>query len=323
MNYNIFIVSSPLQLMNAIEATNYFKTNNNILLLLYTDNTKVVNQMKKIVHFVQWEKIISLLLPQKIIDKVTFTYDINNYFKNIDTSKIDKIFVGEYRSDHVNHIVNFFKNKNIYLLDDGLAQVSYHKEISNESFKVKIKRLIYSLLLYKLAKIKYTFFTIFDIKNEKVIKNRYGFFKKYIQDKEVGNSVYFIGQPLVELNIINEDDYKKELSKIINFYSNKKFIYILHRREDEKRTKKLSIELNFEYKVFDNLIELEMITSKIVPSDFATFYSTAIVTLPSFISEVEYRVFRTKNEMIHQKFVENISNTYKELKKMDLRIEQL
>ena len=323
MKYNIFIVSSPLQIMNAIEAVDYFKTSNHILIILYTDNKKQLSQMKRLLKFIDWYTIEYIPLPQKSIDKIIFSKNIYHSLKFIEKDKIYKVFVGEYRSDHVNHIVNTLSDKNIYLLDDGLAQLSYHNEMGDQSYKVKVRRLVYKALFYKLQKINYTFFTIFDIQNEKIIKNNYSFFKKYISDKQIENSIYFIGQPFVELGIMREENYKKSLAKIIDFYKEKKFTYILHRREKIENIKKLSLELNFEYKIFDNLIEFEMITSKIIPSEFATFYSTAIVTLPSFISQAEYRVFRIQNEMIRQDFIKDTSNTYKELKKMGLRIEKL
>ena len=323
MKYNIFIVAGPLHIMNAIEAVEHFKTQNNILIILYTDNQKQLNQMKKLLKFIDWHRIEYIPLPQKSIDKIIFSKNIYHSLKFIEKNKIDKLFVGEYRSDHVNHIVNSLINGEVYLLDDGLAQLNYHKEINQQPYKVKVRRLIYKFLFYKLKGIKYTFFTIFDIPNEKIIRNNYSFFKKYIGSKEIENSIYFIGQPLVDLAIMSKENYKKELIKIIDFYKGRKFIYILHRREEIENIKNLSLELNFEYKEFDNLIELEMINSKIVPSHFATFYSTAIVTLPSFILEVEYRAFKSKDEIINKNFITNISNTYKELEKMGLKVELL
>jgi len=323
MKYNIFIVAGPLHLMNAIEAIEYFKSKNNILIVLYTDNKQQLSQMKKLLNFVNWHTVEYIRIPQNIIDKLFFVNNIANSLQTIQKDKIDKLFVGEYRSDHVNHIVNTLSNKDIYLLDDGLAQLNYHNEMNLQPYRVKIRRVIYQALFYQLERINYTFFTIFDIKNEKIIKNNYNFFKKYIRDKQVEDSVYFIGQPLVELGIMSEENYKKSLSKIIDFYKGRKFIYILHRREKVENIKEFSLKLNFKYKLFDNLIELEMIMSKIVPSDFATFYSTAIVTLPCFISETEYRVFRTKDNIIHKNFIDNISNTYQELEKIGLRVVQL
>jgi hypothetical protein len=309
--------------MNAIEAIEHFKTHNNILLVLYTGNEKQLSQIKKMINFSDWQTIKYILLPLKVVDKLVFSKKIDSSLKFIEKNKIEKLFVGEYRSDHVNHIVNSLTNQNIYLLDDGLAQLNYHKEIGEQPTKVKARRVLYKCFFYNLKPIKYTFFSIFDIENEKIIKNNYTFFKKQIGSKKIENSIYFIGQPLVELGIMSKENHKKELNKIIDFYKAKEFIYILHRREEVENVKKLSIELNFKYKEFDSLIELEMINSKIIPSSFATFYSTAIVTLPSFILETEYRVFRSQDNIINKKFINNISNTYKELNKMGLKVELL
>jgi len=323
MRYNIFIVAGPLHIMNSIEAIDYFKTQNNILLILYTDNQKQLNQMEKILSFIDWYSIKYIPLPQTAIDKIFFAKKISTLLNDINKDSIDKIFVGEYRSDHVNHIVNFFQNRDIYLLDDGLAQTDYHQGVSSQSFRVKIRRFIYKILFYKLNPIEYTFFTMFDIENEKVVKNSYNFFKRYIENKTIKESVYFIGQPLVEMEILTKDIYKNELSKVINFYGTKEFKYILHRREKEENIKKLSDELNFQYIEFENLIEVEMLNSKVVPSDFATFFSTAIVTLPNFIKESKYRVFEINNRYLNKKFVDEIISSYEEFKKLGIKIESL
>ncbi|CAA6819447.1 MAG: Unknown protein [uncultured Sulfurovum sp.] len=323
MNYNVFIVSSPLQVMNAIEAVEHFKTQNNILLVLHTGDKKHLNQMKKMFNFSDWDDIEYILLPLKIVDKIVFAKTINDALAFMKKKKIEKLFVGEFRSDHVNHIVNSLETQAVYLLDDGLAQLNYNEEVSQESVQVKVRRAIYRLLFYKLKTIKYTFFTIFQIKNEKIIPNKYNFFRKQISNKKIENVTFFIGQPLVELGIMSQENYKNELIKIMNFYKEKEFIYISHRREKIANVQELSLALNFTYKVFDTLIELEMINATIVPSSFATFYSTAIVTLPRFIPKAEYTVFKSQEAMINKNFIVNISNTYKEFTRMGLKVEQL
>lgn len=318
--HNIFMVTSPLQLMNAIEAIEHFKTHKNILVILYMER-KSLSQIKKLIDFIDWEMIKYIPLPKSNRDRLFFAKTVHDRLKEIKKREVNSIFVGDYKSAHLNHVVNFFKTQKIYLLDDGLAQLNYHHEMRNETYKVKIRSMIYKLLFYKLDVIDYTFFTIFNIPNEKVIKNNYDFFKKNIQSKEIKNSVYFIGQPLVELEIMSVENHKKELVKIINFYKAKDFIYVLHRRENEEHIQQLALELDFEYKVFDTLIELEMINALFIPSDFATFFSTAIVTLPNFIKNAEYRVF--KSQEYNDEFKEHIFNAYKSLEEMSLRVEEL
>lgn len=324
MKYNLFIVSSPLQIMNAIEAVEHFKTQNNILLLLSSENKNQLIQMNHLIKFMDWLRIEYVsTLSYKGINRLFFTRVITRQFKYIKNYEIDKLFVGDYRSEHLNHMVNYFGNNDVYLLDDGLNQLGYSKYLQNQSYKFKIRRLIYGLFFYNLSKIKYTIFSIFTIENEKTIKNNYTFFKKYINTKVMEKEVYFIGQPLVELNIIDEKCFKKELIKIINFYSKNLFIYILHRKENEEKINKLSKELNFEYKKFNNIIELEMINSDKIPSDIATFYSTAIITLPSFIKDPIYRTFKIKSEYIDKSFIPIIENIYKEFEHRKIEIKLL
>jgi len=323
--YNIFIVGSPLQLFNGIEASHYFKTTNNILLLLHVCEEESIAQIEKLLNFMTWSDVIYISIPKQQRESITFPSKLKKILKEIPLgNKIEKIFVGEYRNDYVTHIIHSLNNKNIYLLDDGLGQINYHQKVNHFSYKSQIKKIVYKhLLFYKLKKIKYTFFTIFNIENEKYIKNCYEFFKQSIAKKDIVNTVYFIGQPLVELNILSETEYKNELSKIIKFYRGKKFVYILHRRQDKQKIHNFSKELNFEYKEFENLIELEMINSTTIPSDFATFFSTAIVTLPHFIQEAEYRVFRTENKYINKKYLPSIKVAYKEFSDIGLKVEEL
>ncbi|HFU75314.1 MAG TPA: hypothetical protein ENK91_09050 [Bacteroidetes bacterium] len=320
--YNLFIVSSPLQVMNAIEAVEHFKTQNNILLILSTENTNQLTQMNQLLTFIDWFRVEYISpLTYKGINRFFFPRLISHQLKDIKNYKIDKLFVGDYRSEHLNHIVNYFQHKDVYLLDDGLNQLSYHKYILTPSYKLRIRRFIYKAFFYKLSKVKYTMFTMFTIKNEKVINNNHSFFKKYINTKIIEDKVYFIGQPLVDLKIMSEENFKKELLKVILFYSKKRFIYILHRKEDGERIKKISNEFNFEYKKFNNVIEIEMLNSKKIPSDFATFFSTAIITLPSFIKDAKYITF--KSQYFNNNVVDTIEDIYKEFEERNLKVESL
>ena len=321
----LFIASSPLQLLNCIEAIYYFNTKNNVLLLLHTKDEIVLSQMKQLLFFVNWKEVVYILLPQKTIDKLLFAKRINSLLYKFPKDKIEQVFVGEYKSNHVNHIVNYFKNNKVCLVDDGLSLLGYDIYTQENRNKDKFVKLIYSFLFYKLNRIEYTFFTIFNIMQPSVIKNNYNFFKKYIEEKESKELVYFIGQPLVELSMVNQEKYRYELNKILNFYKHMEFIYILHRREKEEFIKQLSNELNFEYRRFENLIELEMIYSENIASDFATFYSTAIMTLPHFFENSTYHAFKIEDSSFTDKdshFL-NLNNCYIEFSKNNIKVKEL
>lgn len=326
-SYNIYIVSSPLQLLNAIEAVNHFKTQNNILIISHIEDRVSLSQIKKLLIYVSWDEIQYISLAKTKIEKLFFVKKINKILSVWKEQVISKVFVGEYRSHHVNHICNYFKSKEIYLLDDGLALLSYHSRRENVELKDKAIKMIYQFVcLYKLSTINHIFFTMFELKKGKVIKNNYIFFKKYINNKKTKELVYFIGQGSLETALKNQDDYKSALIKILKFYKNKKFIYVLHRRQKDDFIKKLSLELNFEYQRFENLIELEMIFSSQTASDFGTFFSTAIMTLPKFLENSKYTAFKLdaskfKNQTVARKKI--IEDCYTEFLENNIKIEIL
>ncbi len=300
-NYNIFIASSPLQLLNCIEASHHFQTKNNILLLIQTSEKSNLFQMNKLLDKYRWDQIKYISLPETLKHRIMFTNTIKRTLEYFKKHVIGKVFVGEYRSDNITHIVNYLDANEVYLVDDGLALLNYDKNINQKSNKQKIRAIIYKLFSYKLSIINFKFFTIFDLKQDSVIKNKYTYIKQYMEEKSTDPSVFFIAQPLVELSMISENNYKIELKKVIDFYKNKQFVFILHRRQKEKIIKKLALELGFEYKLFDQLIELEMLNSSTIPSEFATFYSTAIVTLPKLLDNCTYRAFKINPQKFNKK----------------------
>lgn len=247
---NIFIVVSPLQLLNSIEAVEHFKVEDNVLLFLIADDESS-HQMKELLVYYQWDKILYIDYPKSNIDKLIFPIKLHLLINKLLSSQIENIFFGEYRSIYIQHMVNYFNCSKCYLVDDGLATLNIDKN-GNEKVKSNAILFLYKLFFYKLEKIDFTCFSIFNLKQKNVVRNNYSFIKKLNYQKEVKPVVYFIGQPIVELEMMSNYQYKLELEKIIKFYVPKKFVYILHRREEEQKIKSLALELNFHYKRFDN-----------------------------------------------------------------------
>ena len=293
---NIFIISSPLQLLNSIEAHNYFKTKNNILIIIDTNEKNNEIQISNLIPFIQWKEIIYIKLPQHNKKRALFYLDVKKALQYIKKDSIGKLFIGEYRSAHVTHIANYLNVKQIYLVDDGTAVLFYDKYIQ-KSFKHKIRVFIYKIFFYNLKNIEFTFYTSFNLEKKNCIKNEYLYTKSILNNKEYEDSVFFIGQPLVELGMISQENYKIEITKILKYYESKEFIYILHRRQKEKFIKELSEELGFTYKRFEQLIEIEMVLSKKLPLEFSTIYSTAILLLPKIIEKCKFKAFKIDNSL--------------------------
>jgi len=323
----LFIISSPLQLMNSIEAIKYFGiTKPKLLIIHIVKRDDIKKHFSRLLEFIEWDSIDYIELPQKKLDKILFPKNIKKSLNRININNIDKLFVGDYQSNHINHIVNYLDIKDVYLIDDGMAMAVYDTYLYSKPRKEKIVDIVYKFIGYRIEPIDYTFFSFFDLKEKRVIQNNFNFFRSLMSQKEIENSVYFIGQPLVEVNTLTQDSYIKALQNIIDFYSGKEFVYILHRREELSFIDKVSKELNFRYIKFDNLIELEMIFSKTIPSHFGTFFSTAIFTLPKLFDNSSYQAFRIDdNIFINQdlKFKEALDTCYQEFIDSGIEVKQI
>lgn len=60
---NLFFVSSPFQLINAMEAISYYKCKNNILILREQENILAESHIDNIIEYNDWDTIIRL--PKK------------------------------------------------------------------------------------------------------------------------------------------------------------------------------------------------------------------------------------------------------------------
>src|SRR5690606_30643694 len=175
--------------------------------------------------------------------------------------------------------------KNIVLLDDGLATFKIYTD-RNRNYKLYNSNLFGGRVVKVLKKIfqlnekrkipSLTFYTVYNLmslskcKFDKVLN-----FSMCVNNLKLDkNLVWFIGQPLVKYNILDEVTFKNELLKLKEFYQNKSidFVYILHRFEEPL------VDLDIDYQSFNKPLEdlfLNQQTS--LPGTIISFYSTALL----------------------------------------------
>ncbi len=308
--YNLYIIRSPLQFINAIEAKHYFQTKNNILYIIHSKSKVNSKHMHKILAMSEWDKVIEInrdnkknnLLTNvkhiKALKKKTFNYIFSGDIGNINTAFISSL-----------------KKRETFLLDDGTMTLISHEKVSNPNKKEKwninrfIKQNRYKLfrLNCSLQKEDINYFTIFDIhpyRNEKIIKNDFSFFRNNFLTKLTKdlNTVYFIGQNLVIENIMDEDVYIKYIKNIIQYYKDKTIIYYPHRFEKVSKNFYLLENENFIIKETTQPIEIELLTKEKYPMYIASFVSSALSSLHGIFEDTNINSFVIKqNHLNHHK----------------------
>lgn len=331
--HNLFLVQTPFQLFNAIEAKNRFHTNEkNILIIIHKGNQKNLDQINEILDYDnEWYDVIYIDFVTKI-QRFFYPIFIKSIIKKLNALKINNIYVALYRNVAA-HIINSVKHKNTVIYDDGnniFKTINFLNKNKKKSFY--IFRKIVSVLLLRKIGIDFiydsTIFTLFDIslfKNikNKIIQNDFSYFKTRIKNLDKEEDVFFIGSRMIG-NGISEDVFEASLEEVVRFYKkrNKNVKYIPHRYEEIEYLDRLSHKLKFVLTPFSSIIEFEFIMKGIDPSEVATFRSTAVDTL-QIIYNPKVRIFRIGLDKIEKIKREEFTLVYKNFENKKYEIESI
>jgi len=339
---SIFLVKTPLQLLNAVEAKHHYRLiTENCIVVLMADR-KSQSQLTNLAKGLnEWGCVVALndisLVAKnpfldnelekrnlKILSK-SFLYvwrlnKISRYLK-----EVDYIFVGYARYVYMKHFVNVTRHNKLVLLDDGHATILLAKERNDkqklvrqkQQYKHKIKcflkKSIQGLNDNDYEKLEY--FTIYDVitnNKDSVAKHNYLYLRKSLGRSNTSNEVYFVGSPISEIGILSQSDYLKHLKRVKQFYVDYKLVYIAHRRENPLYLEEITRELGIDVVHFEYPIEYQMLAVGPRPRILASFISSALDSC-SLIFEDEIEIISFKIELqdcIDKEEIENIYDAY-------------
>lgn len=275
---NLYIVESPLQVLNAFEAMHVFPANEHTLLVRYSDyseNDKQIKDTLKKLNLYTLASIKTITIngeKKSVFDIIKLLFF--RVFFNFKSKQFTKIFLGNYGSKFMQFITPF--RSSIILLDDGAGSINVQSEFTPTKF--------------------HDWFTLFDLDpfpSQIITPNTYRELHKILPNKFNQNkeTVLFIGSKISETGITAEENYLHLIKKIALRFSDKKIIYVAHRGESDLKLQQLEKISNLKVTLLDYPIELLSIYGDITPSKIVSFYSTALITL-SKIYDVETIAFK-------------------------------
>lgn len=327
--YNLFIIRSPLQLMNAIEAKEHFLTKNNILLIMH--NSAIENSAST--NSTQMQLVSNL---SKFDEKIDFYYQSKSKFsklssqakliKKLQQNNYEHIFTGDYGIINQLIIANL-KALNIYLLDDGTMTLVTHANKLHPSFRSpwgkKLKLLRYRLFGLNLNhNSTINLFTNYNIKphsSEEIVPNNYNYFKKtYTQNAVIDERIYLLGQPFAISKTMTDENYINYLKKIINCYK-KEIIYIPHRAETISDQLKALVSDRFTIQKNEGPIEIVFLSKNIFPTHVVSFYSSALFNLEKIFEATTIDAIKIDDKDL-LKYKDGINLCYAEMKNTRINI---
>lgn len=297
---NLFIVRSPLQLLNAIEAKRYFNLSHSVLVIIHNTNTANSSQMESLITLSLFEEIIHVENNRSSkISKFSHQYSL---IKKLQKNDYDHVFTGDYGTINQIILANLHLNT-LYLLDDGTMTLVTHKTKLNPNHSIKWDKKI-KLLRYKLFGLKtkhqhtvhlFTGFTLQPHGSEKIVTNNYNFLKTtYLQTAQKDDSLYLLGQPMTEAKYMSDETYIDYLKRIIRHY-NKPIIYIPHRTEIISENLKALANENFILQKNEGPIEIVFLSKRIYPMHVVSFFSTALFNLKKIFDATAIEAIKFDN----------------------------
>lgn len=284
---SLYVVRSPLQLLNCYEASQrYADGGYKILLVLYRQEFDR-DQMVNLLDESNWDEIIiedfrSNLVQIKLI---------SGLLKKIDS--IGMCFLGDY-THSVNVLINLRKPQRVIWIDDGVATLQCAKLLADAKFftldKHFHKKNKITMLLEKLSRSDRNylkdaeFFTIYDnirsySSQFKVLLNDYRHLRKCRESLQSRDVVYFIGNDLRRYVLSDPDRFESYIASVSKHYLGRDWRYILHRKEDVGYMQKLSEKHGFRMEKFDRILEQQFACQGWYPVEIATICSSALDTL--------------------------------------------
>lgn len=327
---NVFVVETPLQLLNAIEAKQVCQLKNNHLVVRIGGTGFSPNGLKALVGMSSWDGVHYLkfknattewessFFGRRLLGRLqSCAYDIQRI---INRHKVDRlaakfagakrIFLGNYLrgfQSYMRHFANRAGYEQLFLLDDGTdvllickarREVHDSKPETESGFRLKDRLQRYFVDWDEKEAESVTFFTAYELQPpscDRVIKNKYQYLRDAAANSTRSDEVYFLGQSLVEDGYVSIDFYLHQLRAIKNYYKNGQLIYIPHPRQATWLMKKIEEAVGIQVRPCTLPIECEVALAKSKPAAIASFFCSALQSCKAILG---------KEILIHSFYIE-------------------
>lgn len=325
MKDGIFAISSPLQVINTVEAIGKFQIDNYLIVVLMSSNHRSNAMIQMALNHFQVKHYI--IIPWKIHNYVNYIRQLRFLKKSLRVKKhYTYVFIGDYRVYIQLLFPMNFSHEKFYLIDDGTVTLTMQEKYLNQAIippyiegglKNRITRFIAEKIfrLKTTQNIKPNLFTMFDIKphpKQLIVANNFEFLNSQLSDFcKYNESVIFLGSNMYANNVISFKHYADALGKINTYFKGKTIDYIPHRGEPEKMLDLIKSEFSFRIMKTESIVELEFLRLKMYPQTIASFFSTGLFTLKKIFQDAEIVSFKIDSEYVLEANRERIDEYYR------------
>lgn len=290
MTTNLFVVRTPLQLFNAVEARSRFHQGDSNHLLAYSPRPVDIGLIKNMLD-AEWASY--RIYDFSGMGRYLYAHRLRQWLADLGT--IDTAWIG--LAKHLPlHVANTISPSRLRLLDDGNetlliaryisalreGKVTFHHMWRNRLLGINLKP---DLLLGA------DYFSVYDVSGFGIAseKNDYRMFRQKTSTLPVKECTAFIGSNLVNNYFSDEAHFIEALRRVRRHITDKEVYYCPHRYESSALRLHIK-ELGFELITPSTILERAFMDMHWIPSRIATFRSTAVDTL-ALIYGIEGRMY--------------------------------
>ncbi|MBN8708496.1 MAG: hypothetical protein J0I10_03905 [Verrucomicrobia bacterium] len=303
---SLYMVFSPFQMLNAIEARHSLQSKNDECHLVYCRaiSDRNAEQIRAMIEETDWASVFYDDSPEeRSLYRKRFS-GVMGYASKL--GPFDRMVVGHFGWDLGRHVSHALQPREVVVLDDGTAgHRIYNYRFSDvipsggqkrasrvaSLFSRYVKRIGWGMRTNPYRSV--TFFSIYQHRIhacDQVIPNRFDYLRSQVKGEVEPGLVAFLGGCQVELGILSADYYRHALEVIRRHYPVGKLLYFPHRRESTEKLESLAKQLDFAVVQIDVPFEMHLIGSDILPEEIVTLYSTAIDSCGALLEGKDVRL---------------------------------
>jgi len=298
-----FVVDTPLQLLNALEARDRFQiAGPELLILLWPgwrrETFAAVSQRQN------WRRTRYFrMFPAKgwevALANSTVSF-LQTFWRWLLRFRFERalrplrgarrLFVGNYRNHYMRHGAAVVGASELVLLDDGTDSLVFARELRQLETNPESPPPARKFRLRSWMRQRYidwnetvaprlTFFSSYALQlrtSDTLIRHRYELLRRSYSSARAGTEIFLLGQPLVADGYCSDSDYFEYLRAVRAHYGDQPIVYIPHPRETDVAAREAADALGGRLQRLKIPVELHLLTSDARPARLAGFFCSAL-----------------------------------------------
>jgi hypothetical protein len=317
MSTDLYIMASPLQALNAIEARAVFPVANAIAVLVESVSSAGNAQLRSIVESENWKEIRTITVRSGRFRKRYS--NVADVLASLSRTVIDRMFIGFYDDIFV-HFAHSLAQNELFLLDDGVATISLnHARVHNSNsvlpasaWKQLARRCILQVAdgMRTGAIDTLRYFTIYD----RLGQDRRNLIQTHSMERlrsrramtSQSDEAWLLGLGSERI-FKSQELYVSAIERIVRNWAPAPVRYLPHRYESPGQVESIRCRTGAEILHAGMPVELYLIQSQSIPAAVCSLVSSALYTVgllfPNIIRIVSYRMnFQEIRKRYHGQF---------------------